>query len=146
MILKVFIQTRPDTHTSAHPSNMMFCTIEPPNLNLYAMLKFYISGCKYHRVFLKNSLLKFLLVADTRLNLAVLVGPFVSWSVHLSVGRSICQLVGWSHFWIPSSFCITAPAQLFATGLPCIRPCYLYAHILHFRPINVFFFFYAKVI
>ena len=40
----------------------------------------------------------------------------------LSVGRS----VGPSHFWIPSDFRITAPAQPSATGLPCIRPCLLW--------------------
>ena len=37
-----------------------------------------------------------------------------------SVGRSVRP----SHFGIPSTFRITAPAQLSATGLPCIRPCF----------------------
>ena len=37
-----------------------------------------------------------------------------------SVGRSVRP----KHFWIPSGFCITAPAQPSATGLPCIRPCF----------------------
>ena len=52
-----------------------------------------------------------LLVADswTRDSTLCLVG----WSVH------------WSHFWIATGFCITAPAQLSATVLPCIRPCLL---------------------
>ena len=47
-------------------------------------------------------------------------------SVHLavSVGRSVRPSVRPSHFWIPSGFRITAPAQLSATGLPCIRPCF----------------------
>ena len=35
-----------------------------------------------------------------------------------------CRSVGKSHFWILSGFCITAPAQPSATGLPCIWPCY----------------------
>ena len=35
----------------------------------------------------------------------------------------IAVSVGRSHLWIPSGFCITAPAQPSATGLPCIRPC-----------------------
>ena len=42
----------------------------------------------------------------------------VSWSVCWAVSRS----VGRSHFWIPSGFRLTAPAQPSATGLPCIRP------------------------
>ena len=29
------------------------------------------------------------------------------------------------HFWIESGFWITAPAQASATGLPCIRPCFI---------------------
>ena len=37
--------------------------------------------------------------------------------------RSVGRYVGTSHFWIPSGFRITAPAQPSATGLPCIRPC-----------------------
>ena len=41
-----------------------------------------------------------------------------------SVGRSVGPSVGPSHFWIPSGFRITAPAQHSATGLPCIRPCF----------------------
>ena len=40
-------------------------------------------------------------------------------SIRQSVGPSIRP----SHFWIAGSFCITAPAQLSATLLPCIRPC-----------------------
>ena len=46
----------------------------------------------------------------------------------LSVGPS----VGQSHFWIPSGFRITAPAQPSATGLPCIRPCFLTIYVKHF--------------
>ena len=38
--------------------------------------------------------------------------------------RSVDRSVGPSHFWILSGFCITAPAQPSATGLPCIRPCF----------------------
>ena len=43
-------------------------------------------------------------------------------TLHLAVlvGQSNCP----SHFWIPGSFCITAPAQLSTTRLPCIRPCF----------------------
>ena len=51
------------------------------------------------------------------LNLAV--------SVSKSVGRSVRPPVRPSHFLNPSGFRITAPAQSSATGLPCIRPCYL---------------------
>ena len=36
-----------------------------------------------------------------------------------------CRSVRRSHFYIASGFCITAPAQLSATVLPCIRPCFL---------------------
>ena len=43
------------------------------------------------------------LVADTRLHLAVSVGK--------SVGKSVGPSVRPSHFWIPSGFCITDPAQ-----------------------------------
>ena len=46
-------------------------------------------------------------------------------TLHLavSVGMSVGPSVGPSRFWILSGFCITAPAQPSATGLPCIRPC-----------------------
>ena len=40
------------------------------------------------------------------------------WSVCLSVGRS--------HFWITSGFCIAASVQRSATGLPYIRPFFLF--------------------
>ena len=54
------------------------------------------------------------LVADTRLYTLPCrsVRPYVRTSVRRS------------HFWIPSGFCITAPAQPSATGLPCIRHCF----------------------
>ena len=42
-------------------------------------------------------------------------------SVGRSVGPSVCHI-----FWISSGFCITAPAQPSATGVPCIRPCWLF--------------------
>ena len=35
-----------------------------------------------------------------------------------------CRSVRRSHFYIASGFCITAPAQLSATVLPCIRLCF----------------------
>ena len=55
----------------------------------------------------------------------------------------LCWSVGWyirnKFHLFPSGFCITAPAQLSATGLPCIRPCFkvgcygwLFRHILPF--------------
>ena len=51
------------------------------------------------------------------LHLAVSVGKLVGWCVHQSIGPS--------HFWIPSVFCITAPAKP-STGLPCIWPCFVF--------------------
>ena len=61
------------------------------------------------------------LVPDTRLYTLPCrwVGRLVGRSVHRSVRRCIRP----SHFWIPSGFCITAPAQPSVTGLPCIWPC-----------------------
>ena len=38
------------------------------------------------------------------------------------------QVSSWdTHFWMPSGFCITAPAQLSATGLLYVRPCLILA-------------------
>ena len=38
--------------------------------------------------------------------------------------RSAGPSVRYEFCWIPSGYCITAPAQLSATVLPCIRPCW----------------------
>ena len=50
-----------------------------------------------------------------------------------SVGPSVGPSVRRSHFWIPSGFRIIAPAQLSATGLPCIRPCFIFYAISEFQ-------------
>ena len=44
---------------------------------------------------------------------------------HATTPCRVGRPVGQSHCWIAIGLCITAPAQLSATGLPCIRPCYL---------------------
>ena len=62
------------------------------------------------------------LVADTRLY------TLPCRSVDRYVGPSVRP----SHFWIPSGFRITAPAKPSATGLPCIRPCFLTIYVKHF--------------
>ena len=41
------------------------------------------------------------------------------------VGRTVGRSVHPWYFWILSSFCINEPAQLSATGLLCIRPCFV---------------------
>ena len=61
------------------------------------------------RVKLSRLIKSFLfLVADMRL--------------YILPGRSVGRSVRPSHFWIPSGFRITAPAQTCMTGLLCIRP------------------------
>ena len=59
-------------------------------------------------------------------------------TLHLAV--SVSRSVHRSHFWIPSSFCITTPAQPSATGLPCIRPCYHWFFYVMRRLKEQFFF------
>ena len=44
-------------------------------------------------------------------------------TLHLAV--SVGTSVRYEFCWIPSNYCITAPAQSSATVLPCIRPCFL---------------------
>ena len=46
-------------------------------------------------------------------------------TLHLAV--SVARL----YFWTPNGFRITAPVQPSATGLPCIRPCYMITQYLH---------------
>ena len=54
---------------------------------------------------------------------------FYSWtcdSTLCRVGWSVVWSIRPSHFWIPSGFHITAPAQPSATGLLCTQPCFDY--------------------
>ena len=59
-------------------------------------------------------------------HLAVSVGRLVGMSVGMSVRPS--------HFWIPSGYRITAPAQPSTTGLPCIRPCFFRNMVIYRSP------------
>ena len=65
------------------------------------------------------------------------VHPSVCLPFHLSVAFYFFMWVGRSVHWsvqsiskIASGFCITAPAQASATGLPCIRPHYFFTSLL----------------
>ena len=84
------------------------------NTHLWALFSF----LKFHRIGPNDMIvvLEVFSLGHLTLHLAV------------SVGTSVCRYVGTSvryeFCWIPSGYCITAPAQLSATVLPCIRPCW----------------------
>ena len=63
------------------------------------------------------------LIFKQKIRWSFLCTVFSRGHVTLHIAVSVGMSVGYKFCWIPSVFCISAPAQPSGTGLPCIQPC-----------------------